>query len=92
MSVASLMSVISTSRPVGEHPEEQGAVQAALMVFGCVALALQALMPEETTRKRWLATPKSRWKEQSALDLFHAGEAHTVAHVLERVRDGGGGE
>lgn len=66
--------------------------QAALGVYARVAAALRDLIPDEQARRVWLERPQPRWYKRSARQEILGGNAESVAHLLERIRDGGGGE
>lgn len=92
ISLSDLASAMKVSpRALCDSPDAES-WQAALGVYARVAAALRDLIPDSQARRGWLERPQPRWGQRSAIQEILAGNAESVAHLLERVRDGGGGE
>ncbi len=92
ISISALARAMHISAELLEEEADAQRWQNALAGFARVVSALRDLVREREDRIEWLGRSQPRWSERSALDLMLAGEAETVARLLERIRDGGGGE
>ncbi len=64
----------------------------ALWVYARIVVPLRALLPDEVERRAWLDRPQPRWENRSSMEMLLAGDGEPVAHLLERICYGGGGE